>query len=254
MLKPLSNIIKEVDISRIFEQNINILSDIDDTDELTNTEIQPKNINSKIDIREQMRKVMKLYLEICFLDYRVLPDKVINDLNTHIDLYESLIQVDNSQLKKYIGRFVDNPEWRKLRNFNWLDTSLVTDMSYLFYENEFCAGIDISRWNVSNVKNMAYMFAISTFNGDISNWDVSNVTAMNSMFEYCKAFNSDISHWNVANVMYMSHMFHQAERFNQDISNWKIRTQRIYGIFSGCGIQECNMPNITKTVLSRSIW
>jgi len=39
MLKPLSNIIKEVDISRIFEQNINILSDIDDTDELTNVEI-----------------------------------------------------------------------------------------------------------------------------------------------------------------------------------------------------------------------
>lgn len=252
MLKPLSNIIKEVDISRIFEQNINILSDIDDTDELTNTEIQPKNINSKIDIREQMRKVMKLYLEICFLDYRVLPDKVINDLNTHIDLYESLIQVDNSQLKKYIARFVDSPEWRKLRNFNWLDTSLVTDMSGLFYENEFCAGIDISRWNVSNVKNMAYMFAISTFNGDISNWDVSNVTAMNSMFEYCKAFNSDISHWNVANVMYMSYMFHQAERFNQDISNWKIRTPRIYGIFDRCGIQKHNMPNIAKTFLTNN--
>ena len=33
MLKPLSNIIKEVNISRIFE-SINILSDIDDTDEL----------------------------------------------------------------------------------------------------------------------------------------------------------------------------------------------------------------------------
>jgi hypothetical protein len=40
MLKPLSNIIKEVNISRIFEQNINILSDInDDTDELTDIEI-----------------------------------------------------------------------------------------------------------------------------------------------------------------------------------------------------------------------
>ena len=250
MLKPLSNIIKEVDISRIFEQNINILSDIDDTDELTNTEIQSKNINSKIAIREQMRKVMKLSLELCFVDYRVLPDKAINDLNTHIDLYESLIQVDNNQLKKYIARFIDTPEWRKLRNFNWIDTSLVTDMSNLFYENEFCAGIDISRWNVSNVKNMEYMFAISTFDGDISNWDVSNVTNMYSMFEHCKSFNSDISRWDVSNVTNMSWMFGGAKSFDQDISKWNIRTHRIYGIFKQCNIRECNKPNITKTTLA----
>ena len=246
MLKPLSNIIKEVNISRIFEQNINILSDIDDTDELTNVEIQPKNINSKIAIREQMRKIMKLQLELCFIDYRVLPDKAINDLNTHIDLYESLIQVDNNQLKKYIARFIDRYEWRKLKNFNWLDTSLVTDMSGLFYENEFCAGIDISRWNVSNVKNMSHMFAISSFDGDISNWDVSNVTAMNSMFECCKAFNSDIGNWDVSNVMFMTYMFQSAENFNQDISKWEIRTQRIFGMFDRCRIQKHNMPKILQ--------
>lgn len=250
MLKPLSNIINEFGISHIFEQNVNILSDINDIDELTNTEIQSKNINSTIAIREQMRKVMKLSLEICFLDYRVLPDKAINDLNTHIDLYNALIQVDNNQLKKYIARFVDSPEWRKLRNFNWLDTSLVTDMSYLFYENEFCAGIDISRWNVSNVKNMNHMFAMSTFDGDIANWDVSNVTNTRGMFERCKSFNSDISKWDVSNVTDMTWMFCSAESFNQDISKWNIRTHRIYGMFKQCRIQECNKPNIAKTILA----
>ena len=40
MLKPLSNVIKEVNISRIFEQNINILSDIDDTVDLSDNEIK----------------------------------------------------------------------------------------------------------------------------------------------------------------------------------------------------------------------
>ncbi len=246
MLKPLSNIIREFDISRIFEQNINILADIDDTVELSDIEIQPKNINSKIAIREQMRKIMKLQLELCFEDYRVLPDKAIRDLNTNIDLYESLIQVDNIQLKKYIARFIDRYSWHKLRNFNWIDTSLVTDMSGLFYENEFCAGIDISRWNVSNVKNMSHMFAISSFDGDISNWDVSNVTDMNSMFEYCKAFNSDIGNWDVSNVMFMTYMFHRAERFNQDISKWEIHTSRIFGIFDSCNIQKHNMPKILQ--------
>jgi surface protein len=44
---------------------------------------------------------------------------------------------------------------------------------------------DISKWDVSNVKNMNRMFESSTFtceNGDISNWDVSNVKDMSFMF------------------------------------------------------------------------
>jgi surface protein len=44
---------------------------------------------------------------------------------------------------------------------------------------------DISKWNVSNVKNMAWMFASSSFNQDISNWDVSNVLFMTNMFDDC---------------------------------------------------------------------
>ena len=244
MLKPLSNIIKEVNISRIFEQRINILSDINDTDELSTIEIQPKNINSKIDIREQMRKIMKLKLELCFEDYRVLPDKAIHDLNTNIDLYDSLIQVDNNQLKKYIARFIDRYEWSKLKNFNWIDTSLVTDMSGLFYENEFCAGIDISRWNVSNVKNMSHMFAISAFDGDISNWDVSNVTAMNSMFECCKAFNSDIGNWNVSNVTNMCKMFYWCKKLDCDLSKWDVSNIEYYSdIFYKCPLKDEYKPN-----------
>jgi phosphatidate phosphatase APP1 len=39
MLKALSNIIQEVNISRIFQQRINILSDIDDTVDLSDIEI-----------------------------------------------------------------------------------------------------------------------------------------------------------------------------------------------------------------------
>ena len=42
-------------------------------------------------------------------------------------------------------------------NLNCIDTSKITDMSHLFesYEN---INFDISKWNVSNVKNMEYMF------------------------------------------------------------------------------------------------
>ena len=42
-------------------------------------------------------------------------------------------------------------------NLNCIDTSKITDMSRLFesYEN---INFDISKWNVSNVKDMSYMF------------------------------------------------------------------------------------------------
>ena len=54
-----------------------------------------------------------------------------------------------------------------------------------------------SKWNVSKVTDMNYMFADSEFtgeNGDISKWDVSSVEDAEKMFAYSK-FNNDISNW-----------------------------------------------------------
>jgi surface protein len=79
---------------------------------------------------------------------------------------------------------------------------------------------DISKWDVSKVTNMSYMFSNSKFNGDISKWDVSNVNDMESMFAYSK-FNGDISNWNVSNVINMRFMYKNS-KFNGDISKWNI--------------------------------
>ena len=53
----------------------------------------------------------------------------------------------------------------------------------MFYGSVFTN--DISKWNVSNVKNMNCMFALCKFNGDISNWKLDKDSDMYNMFCGC---------------------------------------------------------------------
>ena len=63
--------------------------------------------------------------------------------------------------------------------------------------------IDISYWDVSNIKSTRHMFFECDelkLVGDLSDWDVSEVTNMTYMFYRCKKFNQDLSDWDVLNV------------------------------------------------------
>ena len=113
------------------------------------------------------------------------------------------------ELRKNIIECFDSKNY----DLNCIDTSKITDMSYLFssLNNVPIKNInfDVSNWNVSNVKNMKCMFTCcNNFTGKgIENWDVSKVENMASMFYGCSKFKGKgLENWNVSNVKDMNYM------------------------------------------------
>ena len=137
----------------------------------------------------------------------------VNNIESKIDLY-MLTQlyekfgfkytVQNKEKLQSLIRTIELID--RDANLNWIDTSKVTDMSYLF--NSSSMNFNISEWDVSNVEKMDAMFSYTyIFQGDLSKWDVSNVRSMIAMFRnsiYC----GDISNWNL-NHCKVEEMFYQ---------------------------------------------
>ena len=140
-----------------------------------------------------------------------------------------------------------------------IDTSSITDMSYLFdsdskeSNDDYSAfNGDISSWDVSNVTTMNNMFnGANSFNGDISSWNVSMVSNMYGMFWNATAFNGDLSNWDVSRVNKMDNMFYDADSFNGDISTWNVsNVLNMHSLFWGADsfngdISAWNVSNVT---------
>ena len=135
-------------------------------------------------------------------------------------------------------------------DLNFIDTSKITDMSYLFSGNcdeegnyygldHFCG--DISKWDTSNVKSMRDMFSenddFSAECCNISEWNVSNVDDFSSMFES----------YNLSGVDFIP----SRNSIKQLTKKWKINSQANVTNMFFDGPHESQINSKTKKNLSR---
>lgn len=135
-------------------------------------------------------------------------------------------------------------------NLGNIDTSLISDMSELFKNSKRKDFNGIETWNVSNVKDMSFMFANCIyFNQPLYKWDTSNAENMSNMFNKASSFNQNINSWNVSNVKNMNSLFRNARSFNQPLNKWNTsNTESMNYMFDGAYLfnQDLNNWNVDK--------
>ena len=105
-----------------------------------------------------------------------------------------------------------------------LDTSQVTDMSFMFSECRILTSLDVSKFNTSKVTDMSNMFSYCNrlINLDLRNFDTSKVTNMSSMFAESGGLTSlDVSKFDTSKVKDMSSMFYSCSSLTSlDVSKF----------------------------------
>ena len=168
---------------------------------------------------------------------------------------------------------------QSIENINYLETSKVTNMSYMFNNNNSLTSLDLSNFDTSNVTNMANMFSycgsltslnINNFNTskvinmswmfqgcskltnlNISNFDTSNVTNMGFMFFNCNNLISlDLSKFNTSNVISMTYMFAYCSSLpSLDLSNFNTEkvTSMVMMFYSCSKLTELNVSSFNTS-------
>ena len=138
-----------------------------------------------------------------------------------------------------------------ITGMNYLNTSEVTDMSYMFSNCENLTSLNVSHFNTSKVTSMALMFYGCTrlTSLDVSNFNTSKVTSMRSMFGHCRSLTIlDLSGFDTHNVTVMYEMFRDCWQLTTldlgGFNTFKVTSMR--GMFFNCTELE--------TIYARNDW
>ena len=153
-------------------------------------------------------------------------DEGIDILNAAFKNQLTQIVIDKGVIanQNSTGLFKNLKSLKVIQGLENLDTSQVTNMSWMFAFCESLTSLDVSHFDTSQVTNMDSMFqlCINLNNLDVSHFDTSQVTDMGMMFEKCEKLTSlDVSHFDTSQVTDMDGMFYWSSSLaNLDLSHF----------------------------------
>ncbi|MBR4462157.1 MAG: BspA family leucine-rich repeat surface protein [Erysipelotrichaceae bacterium] len=146
---------------------------------------------------------------------------------------------------------------KTIEGISSFNTGKVTTFNYMFGDSSSLDGLDVSKWNTSNVTNMYALFWNTGLTSiDVSKWNTSKVTTMECMFGNSRKLKElDVSNFDTRNVTHMGGMFHALVLLESlDLSNFNTDKVSDYhhgnssdwyqGIFDGCtNLRYLNIEN-----------
>lgn len=126
-----------------------------------------------------------------------------------------------------------------ITHLEYLNTSQVTNMQYMFQDCESLEALDLSTFNTENVTNMYAMFnsCKSLKSLKLSSFNTSKVTLMGLMFNDCESLTAlDLSSFNTENISYYGYMFNRCKSLTTlDLSSFNSKEiLNTSCMFNGC--------------------
>ena len=153
--------------------------------------------------------------------------------------------------------FYNYDELKQIEGLEFLNTSEVKDMSWMFSDCSGLPSLDLSHFNTQNVTDMSRMFSgcSGLTSLDLKNFNTQNVTGMSWMFSYCDGLTSlDVKNFNTQNVTNMAAMFKGCWCLpSLDLSHFNTQNVTNMGeMFKGCSgltsldVSHFNTQNVTN--------
>lgn len=157
-------------------------------------------------------------------------------------------------LFKALGTYAGKIEMNGIEN---LDTSEVTDMSYMFTDGSQYTDLDLSSFDTSNVTTMSGMFygCSKLTNVNLANFNTKNVVKFTNLFNGCSAIeNINLSSFDTSNVKNMYAMFGNCENLkNVNLKNFDTsKVTDMEAMFFNCkSLSKIDLSNFNTSSVER---
>lgn len=157
-------------------------------------------------------------------------------------------------LFKALGTYAGKIEMNGIEN---LDTSEVTDMSYMFTDGSQYTDLDLSSFDTSNVTTMSGMFlnCSKLTNLNLANFDTKNVVKFTNLFNGCSSIeNINLSSFDTSNATKMYAMFGNCENLkNVNLKNFDTsKVTDMEAMFFNCkSLSKIDLSNFNTSSVER---